>query len=91
MQVKENAWLVESEKTKGKFYLVQKDTNGKVSCNCPDFFYRRGENSGACKHILVSGAMQGLVQCQYCSAVGSDDDFRLNAQRCPVCLTPRSD
>ena len=90
-QVRENAWIVESETTRGKFYLVQRDAQGKVSCDCRDFLFRRGESSGACKHIQASGAMRGLVQCQCCSAVAKDEDFRLNGQRCPVCLAGRFD
>src|SRR5579872_5981241 len=58
-KVTENVWTVKSQSQSGKFYTVSKDAEtGKVVCNCPDFEYRRSkEPDGACKHILISGAL----------------------------------
>lgn len=43
-------WMVESERTKGRFYEVVLMDDGNILCGCDDYIYNHGEG-GVCKHI----------------------------------------
>lgn len=45
-----------------KMYEVTKN-NGKFSCTCPDFIYRRSDKDQGCKHCqaVIDNEMQKLI------------------------------
>jgi hypothetical protein len=50
----QNAWLVESEKTDGKFYKVT-----FASCECPDYMFRL-KGTSPCKHQIACMKMGAI-------------------------------